>query len=85
LASSDPQQAAEEVVRYYRLRYQLELRIRDGKQHGGLRHCQARNQEKIDFYVNLSMAAVNLGRWNRRSAPLRRESWIREIYSNVPQ
>jgi len=62
LASGDPQQDAEEVVRYYRLHYQLELRIRDRKQHAGLHHCQGRDQEKIDFHVNLSMSAVNLGR-----------------------
>ena len=72
LASSDPQQVAEEAVAYYRLRcYQLELRIRDGKQHAGLYHCQARSQEKIDFHVNLSMTAVNLGRWEvQRRGPL---------------
>jgi len=88
LASSDPQQAAEEVVAYYRLRYQLELRIRDGKQHAGLHHCQARSQEKIDFHVNLSMTAVNLGRWEvqRRGLSLhslRREAHVRFIATRI--
>lgn len=88
LASSDTAQSAEEVVRYYRLRYQLELRIRDGKQHGGLHHCQARNQEKIDFHVNLSMTAVNLGRWKAERTglslhSLRREAHVRFIAARI--
>ena len=39
--STDTDQHAEEVTRYYRLRYQIELVIRDAKQHTGLTHCQA--------------------------------------------
>jgi hypothetical protein len=88
LASTDTEQAAEEVVAYYRLRYQLELRIRDAKQHAGLAHCQARSQEKIDFHVNLSVAAVNLGRWTSQRTglslhSLRREAHIRFIANQI--
>ena len=71
LCSTDREQAAEEIVRYYRLRYQIEFVIRDAKgsssarscllvQHTGLTHCQARSQEKIDFHLNMSVAGVNL-------------------------
>lgn len=60
LCSTDTEQEAEEVVRYYRLRYQIEFVIRDAKQHTGLTHCQARSQEKIDFHLNMSVAGVNL-------------------------
>lgn len=60
LCSTDTEQPAEEVVRYYRLRYQIEFVIRDAKQHTGLTHCQARSQEKIDFHLNMSVAGVNL-------------------------
>lgn len=60
LCSTDTEQAAEEVVAYYRLRYQIEFVIRDAKQHTGLTHCQARSQEKIDFHLNMSIAGVNL-------------------------
>lgn len=60
LCSTDTEQAAEEIVAYYRLRYQIEFVIRDAKQHAGLVHCQARSQEKIDFHLNMSLAAVNL-------------------------
>lgn len=88
LASSDTEQPAEEIVAYYRLRYQLELRIRDAKQHAGLTHCQARSQEKIDFHVNLSLAAVNLGRWMSQQTglslhSLRREAHARFIASQI--
>lgn len=60
LCSTDTGQAAEEIVRYYRLRYQIEFVIRDAKQHTGLTHCQARSQEKIDFHLNMSVAGVNV-------------------------
>ena len=60
LCSTDTEQEAEEVVRYYRLRYQIEFVIRDAKQHTGLTHCQAQSQEKIDFHLNMSVAGVNL-------------------------
>ena len=60
LCSTDTEQPAEEVVRYYRLRYQIEFVIRDAKQHTGLTHCQARSQAKIDFHLNMSLAGVNL-------------------------
>ena len=55
LASTDTDQHAEEVTRNYRLRYQIELVIRDAKQHTGLTHCQARSQEKLDFHLNMSL------------------------------
>ena len=60
LCSTDTDQEAEEVVKYYRLRYQIEFVIRDAKQHTGLTHCQARSQEKIDYHLNMSVAGVNL-------------------------
>jgi hypothetical protein len=63
LASTDPAQPPDEIVRLYRLRYQIEFVIRDAKQHAGLTHCQARSQSKIDFHLNASLAAVNLLRF----------------------
>lgn len=81
LASSDTKQPADEIVEYYRLRYQLELRIRDAKQHAGLSHCQARSQEKIDFHVNLSMAAVGYWRWMGKQVGLSLHSLRREAHA----
>ena len=62
LASTNAGQHAEESRKPsgYRLRYQIEFVIRDAKQHTGLPHCQARSQEKLDFHLNMSVAAVNL-------------------------
>ena len=60
LASTDLTQSAEEIVAFYRLRYQIEFVIRDAKQHAGLTQCQARSQPKIDFHLGASLAATNL-------------------------
>lgn len=60
LCSTDTEQEPEEVVRYYRLRYQIEPVIRDASRRTGLTQCQVRSQEKIDFHLNISVAGVNL-------------------------
>ena len=83
LASTDTNQRAEEIVRYYRLRYQIELVIRDAKQHTGLPHCQARSQEKLDFHLNMSIAAVNLLRLLARKAGCSPRTYRREAYNRL--
>jgi len=50
------------VYKYYKARFQIEFLIRDGKQHTGLTHCQARSVEKLDFHFNASLTAVNLAK-----------------------
>lgn len=62
LASTDCGQSAREVVRFYRLRFQIELLFRAAKQFAGLCHCQARSQAKLDFHFNMSLATVNVAR-----------------------
>jgi hypothetical protein len=81
LASTDLEQAAEEIVMYYRLRYQIEFAIRDAKQFTGLTQCQARDEAKLDFHLNLSMAAVNLGRLLSDRSSLSFTSYVREAYN----
>ncbi len=81
LCSTDLDQPAEEVVLYYRLRYQLEFVIRDAKQFAGLTHCQARSQEKLDFHLNMTLAAVNLARLLSQRAGLSLTSYVREAYN----
>ena len=83
LASTDIGQHAEEVVRYYRLRYQIEFVIRDAKQHTGLTHCQARSQEKLDFHPNMSVAAVNPLRLLARKAGCSPRTYRREAYNQL--
>ena len=41
-------------------RFQIEFLFRDAKQFMGLNHCQTRDQHKLDFHFNVSLAAVNL-------------------------
>lgn len=83
LASTDTNQHAEKVVRYYRLRYQIEFVIRDAKQHAGLTHCQARSQEKLDFHLNMSIAAVNMLRLLAQKAECSLRTYRREAYNRL--
>ncbi|MCS3708349.1 hypothetical protein GGP59_003367 [Salinibacter ruber] len=83
LASTDANQHAEEVARYYRLRYQIEFVIRDAKQHTGLTHCQARSQEKLDFHLNMSVAAVNILRLLAQKSERSLRTYRREAYNRL--
>jgi hypothetical protein len=83
LASTDTNQHAEKVARYYRLRYQIEFVIRDAKQHTGLTHCQARSQEKLDFHLNMSVAAVNMLRLLAQKADCSLRTYRREAYNRL--
>jgi len=65
------------------LRYQIEFVIRDAKQHTGLTHCQARSQEKLDFHLNMSVAAVNLLRLLARKAGCSPRTYRREAYNRL--
>lgn len=80
LCSSDGDQPAEEVVRFYRLRYQLEFIIRDAKQHVGLRRCQSRDQHRLDFHLNAVVSAVNVGRLLGERFGLSLASVSRQLY-----
>lgn len=50
------------IYQYYHLRFQIEFLFRDGKQHTGLTHCQARNEQKLSFHQNASLTAVSLAK-----------------------
>lgn len=60
LASTNLYQSALEIVTFYGLRFQIEFLFRDAKQFSGLTHCQARDEAKLDFHFNMSLAAINL-------------------------
>ena len=81
LCSTDTEQTAEEIVLFYRLRYQIEFVIRDAKQFTGLTHCQARDEVKLDFHLNMSLAAVNVARLVCQRASLSLSSYAREVYN----
>lgn len=83
LASTDTAQSSREVVRFYRLRFQIELLFRDAKQFAGLADCQARSQEKLDFHFNMSLAAVNVARLEMvlSEEALSLTSYVRQAYN----
>ena len=62
LASTDLEIDPRELVRLYRLRFQIEFLFRDSKQHTGLMHAQARDKTKLDFHFNASLAALNVAK-----------------------
>ena len=81
LCSTDLEQVAEEVVAHFRLRFQIELLIRDAKQHTGLGDSQARDEAKLDFHFNASLAGVNVARLLSQRAGLSLVSYLREQYN----
>lgn len=60
LASTNLFQAALQIIHFYALRFQIEFLFRDAKQFTGLTHCQARDEQKMDFHFNMSLAAINV-------------------------
>lgn len=64
LVCSDSEMAGEKVLRYYRLRFQIEFLIRDAKGHTGLDHCQGRSEEKLYNHFNMSMMSVSVVKYH---------------------
>jgi len=62
LFSTDLELGALSILRYYKLRFQIEFLFRDSKQHTGLTHCQARSTVKMNFHVNAALSAVNIAK-----------------------
>lgn len=60
--STDLTLSGEQVVEFYRLRFQIEFCIRDAKQYTGLGDSQSRKSRALDFSVNLSFAALNIAK-----------------------
>ncbi len=50
--STDTSLSGEEVLLYYRTRFQIEFCFRDAKGYTGLMDCQARDKWKLDFAFN---------------------------------
>ena len=65
--STDLNQEGNQIVRYYRSRFQIEFLYRDAKQHTGLKDCQAWSKKKLDFHFNAALTAVNLAKYDRLS------------------
>lgn len=62
---------AKDIVDVYRCRFQIEFLFRDAKQHFGLTHCQARNENALNFAFNVSLSAINIAREFSRAAGMK--------------
>ena len=60
--SNDISLSGDEVLAYYRTRFQIEFCYRDAKGYTGFMHCQARNKWKLDFAFNASFASLNVAK-----------------------
>jgi len=83
LACSDIDLDARVIVKYYQLRFKIEFLFRDAKQFTGLTHCQARDQDKLDFHFNMSLAALNLAQLHLRLNETHKSmnSFVRKAYN----
>lgn len=62
LLSTDLELEPELILKYYRLRFQIEFLIRDAKQYCGLEQCQARSENKLYFHFNMSLSTVSIAK-----------------------
>ena len=60
--STNLEREAGQLLKYYRLRFQMEYLFRDAKQHMGLEHCQARSSNKLDFHFNAALTTVSVAK-----------------------
>ena len=67
LFSTDLEQNPDEILEFYRLRFQIEFIFRDAKQFTGFSHCQARNQQALDVHFNVSLIVLNIAVARQRS------------------
>ncbi len=86
--STDLEMSAKQVVKLYKMRFQIEFVIRDGKQFTGLADCQMRDKEGLDFHLKASLSGVNLLRLEDREVRgidgvrvISLQSWKRRKYN----
>ena len=60
--SADLELAPTKLLDMYSARFQIEFIYRDGKQHTGLNHCQARSEDKLHLHSNMALTAINLAK-----------------------
>lgn len=65
--SSDLSLGAEQILAYYRARFQIEFIYREAKQFTGLCDAQTRDPQRLDFHFNASLTALNLARYEAYS------------------
>jgi len=60
LFSTDLMIRAQDVLKYYKSRFQIEFIFRDAKQYTGLTQCQSRKSKVIENHVNAALTTLNL-------------------------
>lgn len=60
--STDTDLCPKLILKYYRLRFQIEFLFRDAKQYAGLEHCQARSKDKLEFHFNMSLCSIAIAK-----------------------
>jgi len=60
--STDVSMTAQDILLYYRSRFQIEFLYRDGKQYTGLNDSQARSENKLHFQFNASLTSINIAK-----------------------
>jgi hypothetical protein len=86
--STDLNLTASQVFTCYRSRFQIEFIYHDAKQYTGLRHCQGRSGEKLDFHWNAALTTVNLAKiQHRKDENLTKEKFSmansKTLYNNI--
>lgn len=83
LACTDLELSARNILRFYQLRFQIEFLFRDAKQFAGLSHCQAREANRLHFHFNMSLAAINLARFEMKENQTKRSfnDFARKAYN----
>ncbi|OCQ99614.1 hypothetical protein BCD64_10500 [Nostoc sp. MBR 210] len=76
LFSTDINQSADEIYRFYKLRFQIEFIFRDAKQFTGLNDCQARDVKKLDFHFNASFTALNIAKLDTHRQQLSQQPFV---------
>ena len=61
--TTDLQLNIESILRYYRLRWQLETAFRDAKQNFGFDAYQVKSERSINRFVQLSFVATSITQW----------------------
>lgn len=79
LFSTDTTLEANQLVRYYRARFQIEFLFRDARQHTGLGDCQSPKEDALSFHFNASMTALNLLKLQDRQGVRKREGHVISI------
>ncbi len=58
--STDLSLSAQEILQFYRARFQIEFIFRDAKQFTRFGDCQSRNEKALNYASNTSLAALNV-------------------------